>query len=151
MKKFVFRLEPLYDYRQKMEDACKKEFGAALSKVEEEEFKLRMLRDQHRSASDEIDRLKEQGASMDEITLYYSYVIGVKEYIKAQEKIIAEFRQALEEKRVELGEASKGRRAVEIIKEKSLEAHLADMNRQEQKNTDDINVNRFRWSAGYEK
>lgn len=150
MKKFTFKLEPLYDYRQRIEDICKKEFNSASARLDDEEGKLEKLRDAYKSSSAEIDEMKERGASMQDITLYYDYLIGMKRHIADQEKVIAEFRKVLEAKREELSEASKDKRVVEIIREKSLGAHLKEMNRLELKGDDDMAVSRFKRGAGYE-
>lgn len=150
MKKFDFKLEPLYDYRQRIEDICRKEFSAANARLDEEDVKLEKLKEVYRSSSSEIDEMKEKGASMDEISLYYNYLIGIKKHIAGQEKVIVEFRNALEVKRGELHEASKNKRVVEIMKEKSLNAHMTEMNRQELKIADDMAVSRFKRGAGYE-
>ena len=150
MKKFDFKLEPLYDYRQRIEDICKKEFSAANARLDDEEVKLEKLREVYRSSSAEIDEMKEKGSSMDEIALYYNYLISIKRHIADQEKVIVEFRKALEAKRGELHEASRNKRVVEIMKEKSLGAHLKEMNRLELKIADDMAVSRFKRGAGYE-
>jgi len=150
MKKFAFKLEPLYDYRHRIEKVCKKAFGEAASKLDEEEVKLARLREVYNSSAIELDRMKETGASMDDISLHYDYLIGIKTHIVEQEKIIAEFRQVLEIKRTALREASKDKRVVEIMKEKSLGAHLREMNRLELKIDDDMAVSRFKRGAGYD-
>jgi len=150
MKKFDFKLEPLYDYRQRIEDICKKEFSAASARLDDEEAKLEKLRDEYRSASRELDGVKEKGAAMNEITMYYDYLVRIKGHIAGQEKVIVEFRAALEVKRGELHEASKDKRVVEIMKEKSLDLHRQEMNRLELKIADDMAVSRFKRGAGYE-
>ena len=150
MKRFDFKLEPLYDYRQQIEDICKKEFSAANARLDDEEVKLEKLREVYRSSSAEIDEMKVKGASMDEITRYYDYLIRIKGHIAGQEKVIVEFRSALEVRRGELHEASKNKRVVEIMREKSLGAHLKEMNRLELKIDDDMAVSRFKRGAGYE-
>ncbi len=38
MNRFVFKLEPLYDYRQRLEEASQREFGEALVLLETEEL-----------------------------------------------------------------------------------------------------------------
>lgn len=150
MKKFDFKLEPLYDYRQQIEDICKKEFSAANARLDEEEVKVKRLRDVYRSSSDEIDEMKANGSSMDEITRHYDYLISIKGHIAEQEKVIVEFRSALEVRRAELHEASKNKRVVEIMREKSLDAHSKEMNRLELKTADDMAVSRFKRGAGHE-
>lgn len=150
MKRFDFKLEPLYDYRKRIEDISKREFGSASARLDDEEVKLGKLREVYRASCAEIDGMKEKGSAMDEIALYYDYLIGLKRHIAEQEGVIAEFRRALEVKRGELHEASKNKRVVEIMKEKSLGAHLREMNRLEIKIADDMAVSRFKRGAGYE-
>lgn len=151
MKKFAFKLEPLYDYRQRLEEICKKEFGSAHRRLDDEELKLKALREAYGSSSGELDRMKEKGSCMEDVTMYCQYLMEIKRHIAAQEKAIAECRKALEAKRAELAEASKSKKAVEIMKEKSISSYYEEFNRQEQKLADDMAVSRFGRGAGYEK
>lgn len=151
MKKFVFKLEPLYEYRQRLEEVCKKEFRTANARLDEEESKLAKLHDAYSASSGEIDAMKEKGAPVEELALYYTYLTGLRNHIKGQEKIIAEFRTVLDRKRAELMEASRSKRVVEIMKEKSVDSYVEDLNRQEQKVADDMAGSRYARGAGYEK
>ncbi|MBI5643100.1 MAG: flagellar export protein FliJ [Deltaproteobacteria bacterium] len=151
MNKFVFKLEPLYDYRQRLQEICQKEFGEAQRKLDEEEAKLETLREVYRKASSDIDGLKEKGARFDEIDLYYSYATGLKKHISDQDKLIKRTRQALEVKRGELLEASKKKKVIEVMKEKSLNSYIETSNKEEQKISDDIVSSRFNRGVEHEK
>lgn len=147
MKRFAFKLEPLFDYRKRLEEISRKEFSEALKKLDEEEARLSLLRDVYKKTSAEIDGLKERGAPFGEIDLYYSYAAGLKKHIADQERIIREVRKALERKRAELHQASKNKKVIETIKEKSYNSHMEMMNKLEQKASDDLVTSRFKRSA----
>ncbi|MBI5491402.1 MAG: flagellar export protein FliJ [Deltaproteobacteria bacterium] len=138
MGRFVFKLEPLYEYRQRIEEICQKEFSEALKRLEDEEARLNCLKASSRRAAGEIDDMKENGSGVEEINLYYLYIAGLKNRIDEHEKILKEFREALEVNRARLIEASKGKKVLEIMKERSLNSHREGLNREDQKATDDM-------------
>ncbi|MDO8427533.1 MAG: flagellar export protein FliJ [Deltaproteobacteria bacterium] len=138
MGKFVFKLEPLYEYRQRMEEISQREFSEALRRLEDEEVKLNRLKAANQKAFGEMDEMKEKGAGVEEINLYYLYIAGLKNRIGEQEKILKEFRELLELNRKKLIEASKGRKVIEIMKERSFNSYIEGINREEQKTADDM-------------
>lgn len=138
MGRFVFKLEPLYEYRQRIEEICQKEFSEALRRLDDEVARLNCLKASSRRAAVEIDEMKESGAGMEEINLYYLYIAGLNNRIDEQEKILKESREALEVKRARLIEASKGKKVLEIMKERSLKSYRDDLNREDQKANDDM-------------
>ncbi len=138
MGRFVFKLEPLYEYRQRIEEISQKEFSEALKRLEEEEARLNCLKASSLRAASEIDEMKENDSGVEEINLYYLYIAGLKNRIDEQEKILKEFKEALEMKRARLIEASKGKKVLEIMKERSLNSYREDQNREDQKATDDM-------------
>lgn len=144
MKKFVFNLEPLYDYRKRLEEISKKELGEALKRLEDEETKLELINEMNSKTSAELDRMKEEGAPMEEFNLYYAYVTRLKKHIAEQERIITEVRANFEAKRDELAEAAKRKKVVQLLKEKTFELHRERENKAEQKISDDLNSSRFR-------
>ncbi|HEY4707084.1 MAG TPA: flagellar export protein FliJ [Thermodesulfobacteriota bacterium] len=143
MPKFTFKLEPLFEYRQRLEELSQKEFGEALSRLKSEEEKIGRLKELYMKSSSEIDALKESGAPGAEMDLYHSYVAGLKRHISEQERILSQVSAAVEKKRVELVEASKNKKVIELMKEKSLHQHNQRVNRQEQKESDERNSRDF--------
>ncbi|MBI5587536.1 MAG: flagellar export protein FliJ [Deltaproteobacteria bacterium] len=144
MNRFVFSLEPLYDYRMRLEDICKKEFGEALRRLEDEETKLELIKESYRKSSDVIDGMKEKGAPMEEFSLYYAYITRLKEHIEEQEKVIVDVRALFEAKRVSLAESAKKKKVVELLKEKSYGLYSMREDKAEQKASDDLTSSRFR-------
>lgn len=144
MNRFVFKLEPLFDYRMRLEDICKKELGEALKRLEDEESKLELIKVIYRKASDEIDRMKENNAPIEEFSLYYAYITNLKTHIEAQEKIIAEVRASFEAKREKLAEAARKKKVVELIRDRSYGSFVERENKAEQKASDDLTSSRFK-------
>lgn len=147
MQKFIFKLEPLYEYRQRLEEISQKEFAEALQKLNREEAMLNELKDAYRRASGELDSKKEACVEVDQYHIYADYFRSLKSHMDEQERIIRLFRDELETRRVELLEASRSKKVIEKMKEKSFGAFVEDMNRQEQKITDDIVTSRFKRSV----
>lgn len=143
MNKFIFKLEPLYDYRHRIEEICMKEFGEALGRLDEEEGKLAVLKGVYKKSSEEADRLKEEGAPVEDINMYHAWFAGLRNHIVEQEGIIRHFRAELEAKRARLLEASKDKKVIETLKEKSFESYRQELSKQDQKTTDDIVNGRF--------
>lgn len=144
MNRFVFKLEPLFDYRMRLEEICKKEFGTALKRLEDEETKLELIKEIYRKSSDDIDEMKEKGAPIEEFSIHYAYITRLKTHIEAQERIIAEVRADFEAKREELAEAAKKKKVVELIRDRSYGRFVEKENRAEQKATDDLTSSRFK-------
>ncbi len=144
MNRFVFKLEPLFDYRMRLEDICKKELGEALKRLEDEETKLELIKEIYRKASKEIDEMKENDAPIEEFSLYYAYITKLKTHIEAQEKIIMDVRANFEAKREKLAEAAKKKRVVELIRDKSYGSFVDRENKAEQKASDDLTSSRFK-------
>jgi flagellar FliJ protein len=147
MNKFEFKLEPLYEYRQRLEDICKKEFGTAMRRLDDEEARLATLNDGYVKSKAEIDRLKEDGGQAAEINMYYDYFRGLDAHIREQKRIIIEVRGVFENKRGDLAEATKDRKVVETLKERSLDSYTQKLDKEEQKATDDIVSSMFNRSG----
>ncbi|MBI1911759.1 MAG: flagellar export protein FliJ [Deltaproteobacteria bacterium] len=147
MNKFVFKLEPLYEYRQRLQELCQKEFGEASKKLEEEETKLQALKDLHRKSCNEIDDMKERSEEVKDLHLYYDYIAGLKRHIDQQGIIINSVRAAFEKKRSELLESTKSTKVIEVIKEKHLDIYNHALNKEEQKTNDDLVTSRFKRSG----
>lgn len=149
MKKFVFKLEPLLDYRKRLEEISLKEFAVVLKTLDEEEGKLSLLNEMCKKSFDDLDRLKEEGASSaEDFNMHYSYIAGLKLHIKGQEAIIKTVRTDFEAKRNDLIEASKRKKVVETIKERNLREHVRTAEKEEQKISDDLTSSRFKRGSG---
>lgn len=143
MKKYTFRLEPLFQYRQRLEDLSRRGLEEALGLLKEEEQKIERLKELYARSSAEIDALKEKGEAAGEIELHYFYIDGLKRHIADQEKALREISELAERKRGELVEASRSRKVIETFKEKSLNSYNKEAKRKEQKESDELVTLRY--------
>jgi len=150
MKKFVFKQEPLYEFRKLLEELSQIELAAALKRLDEEEAKLSVLKGIYRKSSGEADDLKEKGAPVSDISMYHDYLSAVKRHIAEQEGLLRKFREVFEKKRNELLDASRNKKVLETMKEKSYNDYIVQAEKIEQKITDDMVVSRFKRSGGDE-
>lgn len=135
------------NYRQRLEDLCKKEFAAAMRALADEEARLAQMKEACSRSCAEIDRLKENGADLDEIKRHFDYLKGLKARIEKEEKVVKDFRARLESKRIELSEASKNKKIIDIMREHASEIHSSRAEKEEQKAMDDLASLRFKKGA----
>lgn len=143
MASFRFTLEPLYEHRQRLEELSQREFHEVTMRLKAEEEKLGHLRELLAKSHTEADEKKERGETGD-LGLYHSYMEGLKRHIKAQERMISEIGALLERKRVELVEASRNKKVVEVMKERSFNDFNQETAKREQKEADELTIARFR-------
>jgi len=144
MRKFVFNLEPLYGHRQRIEELSQKEFAEVNLTCQSEEKKLIDLVGLYKRSAAELDSLKEQGASANYIETHHAYLEGLKRRIKSQEASVAKIRVLVEKKRADLIDASRDRKVIEIMKEKSLSAYQSRAEKLEIKEAEDMTIARYR-------
>lgn len=144
MSRFVFNLESLYAFRQRTEELVQKEFSEVNLQLAAEERRLSELAALQKASSTELDGLKERGAPVADIQMQQAYLEGLRRHMKAQGEIVGKARALVEKKRAELIEASRDRKVMEIMKERSLEAHNLKVSRREQKEADDLTSARLR-------
>lgn len=147
MKGFVFNLQPLLEFRERIEEISRKEFGEALKRLEEEEARLLALKDLYQRTSAEVDSLKEEWSrtprEAGEIGLYLAYMARLKNSMAEEETALTRARDEFEKRRQNLEETAKEKKAVETMREKALEVHLRSIEKEEQKSNDDMVSARF--------
>ena len=121
-----------------MEDLKKNEFGKAVSalaaaqqkKADMEQEKISCINGFRHSISQGIDPL--------DIKQHNQYIEKLKQMIKAQEEVIVRAEALVEEKRAELVEAMRDKKAMETLKENDFEEFLEEEKKAEQKVVDEI-------------
>lgn len=140
-KKFVFRLQPVLEHRQRIED--------------EKQQAVAIRRRAHVDAKRELDRLNEEfrrfarelreghrKLDVEELRMHYAHLQFLDRSIDAQIRIVAERQAALERARQDLISASKNRKVVAKLKERRRIAYVAEEFRIEQIELDDGNARR---------
>jgi len=138
MAKFKFKMASLLNLKARMEEQKEQEFSKAMKKLAEEKEKLaKHYADKH----DAVQKFK--GAASAKINpadfgMLNNFIEFMKKQIIIQQGVIIKAEQFVEQKRLELIEATKERKMLEKLKERAFEEYLEEEKKQEQKINDEI-------------
>src|SRR5579884_386330 len=147
MRKFRFRLAPVLEHRERIED----EKQQALAQRSRE---LRAAQDELARLDAEFKRystvLRDDHAALstDELRWHYAHLEYLDRCIVMQHGIIVQRRSAVEHARADLMAASKDRKVIEQLKDRRYQEHRALEAAEEQKDLDDTNNRRLGTGAG---
>jgi len=138
MARFRFKMDSLLKLRENLEEQKKNEFGKAAAELERQKRTLARLNDEKSSmvqafqvaVKEQIDPLKSD--------MFNKYIKLVSRRIEEQIAVVKKAEVFLEEKRVELVEATQEKKKLEKLKEKQFQQYLIDEKREEQKITDEV-------------
>ena len=137
---FKFKLQALLDYRKSIEEKLFLEFSDKLRQLEGEKDVLKGLKKKRFGLIDQLTRMQDDRMSVAEISLYYSCLSYTKNMQIGQEDAVGKMAKELEEKREELLDVAKKRKAIEILKEKKLAAYRSDIMSREGKELDEVGI-----------
>ncbi len=137
MNRFIFRLEPLLEYKNRLKEISGRELSQSQAHFDEQESRLTALGVEYERTGTECERLREDGGDNADTGLYYDYLTGLKRRIETQAAALKAAEVDLEKKRERLIVAKKDTMAVEMLKERSRAAYDAAANRLEQKASDE--------------
>ncbi len=140
MKAFSFRLESILNLRTSMESILKKELSVIEDELVREEEKLDSLIESYTNGVSELMRSEEFTPSKVDVTR--DYLLMLKSYMEEVSQSIKEIRKRSEEKKDELIEASKDRKALDLLKEKRFKEYIKEMLRYEETLIDEYNSGR---------
>jgi flagellar export protein FliJ len=142
MAKFAFRLDPVLDHRQRLEDEQQRAFAAALSVFTQAEA----VRDDYIARRAEMrERLTTQHNSMDSIDLRatYAHCDYLDRSIVAQQLVIDAARVEVEKERAKLVLKVQDKKVLEVLKERRRETFESEANALEQAESDEINSRHY--------
>ena len=131
------------DYRKNIEERILNAFSEKKRELELEELKLQNLSEEKRDIIDQLKKMQDKSLHIDDIARYVSYVERIGENEKRQNIIIAQASEQLEAKRMELLEAVKKRKVIEMLKDRHAEEYANAERALEQKNSDEMAVLKF--------
>jgi len=140
---YVFTLEPLLTQRKHIEEALQKELAAI-----QEQFNARSQALQDLIASRErwgarLRRIGAAGARIADLRLYTEYFKRLSIEAYEMQQALDRLEENLTAKRDEVVEAMKGRKILENLKEKGLQAHREKIRKQEMKSADETAISLF--------
>ena len=117
MAGFKFRLESFLGIKEKIEEQKKLEYGKALKKLDEERAYLESLETKKKDVIDNMRNSINSGIRANELKSYNNFVDYIKLRIEEQENVVRKAEIYAEQKRIELVDAMKERKMLEVLKE----------------------------------
>jgi len=138
MAKFKFKLNSILKLNESIEDQKKNEFRKAAMQLEIEREKLKNLFIDKESSVISYQKAVKEHIDPIKSDMLVKYINLVNKRIDAQKIEVKKWEEILEEKRLELVEATKEKKKLEKLKEKQFEQYIIDEKREEQKITDEV-------------
>lgn len=150
MKRFLFKLQPVLDQREREERD--KQLAVALLDRDRLalESRIRMFQGMIEDERSTLSSALGSGQRVDLQAVKMQAGATLRHHFGAQRTVLelAGVFKKLTIARQELGQAAARRKAVELLRDQQLEAHKAEINRQESNELDDLSVMRFARSDG---
>jgi len=139
VKGFKFKLQSIFDARQKKLENCQLEFAKAKNILHRENLILSNLVKTLNETILSLEKVLENGGIDNTIIfVHQNYILTTKEQIKEQKIIIELAEKDLEEKNRLMLEALKAKKVMEKLKEKALDEFKEKISRQEMLLIDEI-------------
>jgi len=138
MARFQFRLQQYLGVKEQIEEQKELEYAHALRRVEEEKALLLEMHQQRQNAITSMQTALQKMISPIEIRRYNNTIERLKHRILVQEERVRAAQAFANEKREELVQAMKDRKALEIVREKAHEEFMLEQNLLEQKQVDEL-------------
>lgn len=138
MPKFVFRLDPVLDYRQRLEDEQQVALAAAISALRSAEA----VRDDYMNRRAEMrSRLLLRHAEMESVELRatYAHCDFLDRSIVAQQRVVAEAKAKADLERTKLVVKTKDKKVLSVLKDRRRELFDSEAAAADQRENDEIN------------
>ncbi len=147
MKKFVFSLEKVLDFKQQTLDVKKSEIAILQMKVHEIESQIENLNEKYKASNAKMVEELKQGITQNDMANYKMYFTTLNDKIQlllqSREKLL----QLIEEKKKELVQINSEISGLEKLKDKQLEEYLKAKQKSEDLAIEEF-VSQARGSAG---
>jgi flagellar FliJ protein len=141
MAKFDFKLEGVLRQRKHVEQEKQRVVAEKQKVLVEIQNQLRQLQEALQSTNEDVRKNHLVGRlNMDFIAAHRRFLAGMQRQGVQVMQRLALAQRALDEARLELAEAARGRKAIEKLREKQLERWRADQSRRELAEMDEIGM-----------
>lgn len=138
MGKFQFKLQPVLDYRETLEEQAKVEYGRELGVKEDIQNKIVHLNNLLDDIIDQARQSSQQLIDPFKLKQYREYQNHLKDELYQTERSLMQQEVVVEEKREAMVQAMTDRKSVEIIKDRQADLYKEALKKQEQKITDSL-------------
>jgi flagellar protein FliJ len=143
-KRYAFRPETLLRLRQQREDQQKRVVASRLRKIRSIEQQKQVLEIR---IAEQVDTMRNlltaDQMDVDQMKAGRHWMVCLRRGMLEADGAITANRTILAQERVELANARKNSKILEHLKERQREAFFAEIERQDQAESDDMNVTRF--------
>jgi flagellar export protein FliJ len=146
MPKFTFRLDPVLEHRQRLEDEQQRALAAVLLELHQAEVQ----RDDYIKRRAEMrDRLIAHHADMDSVDLRatYAHCDYLDRSIVSQQAIVDYVRAKADKERAKLVLKVQDKKVLEVLKERRRETFESEVTAREQAESDEINSRHYHGST----
>ncbi|MBW2663832.1 MAG: flagellar export protein FliJ, partial [Deltaproteobacteria bacterium] len=137
-------LQPVLKYRKQLEERLMFEFADKKRNLDREKETLKKLKRERAGFISRLEKMGESKLSVADVSMYLSYISHMKDEENHGEEIVHQVGKELEEKRIELVNASRKRKILENIKAKKLKEYRLSLTKGEQKELDEAGILKFR-------
>ncbi len=144
---YQFSLEALLSHRKTIEESLQKEL-ADLQRLRQEKINKRANFEKKREKiMIELEEKNGAGITAGYNMVYHNFIQRLNAGIDQQNQGLFELGKEIENKRINLLDAAKNRKALEKLKEKRLQAYIRKLSHKEQLFMDEVAVNNFTGSV----
>jgi len=138
MPRFEFRLQQYLGIKEQLEEQKELEYAKALRRVEEEKQHLRQLISRREQTIEDMRRSLTKVISPIDLRRANNTIERLKIQIAEQLERVAAAEAFAEEKRLELLQAMKERKAIETVRDNQKEEFLIEIDKKERKQVDEL-------------
>lgn len=138
MKKFVFALDKVLDYKEQVENSLRSEYAQKMEKVKKQERYIDRLNAEYAGCRNEFEARKKQGCSISLMVSYDGYLNSLRIQTEREKVILAGLKADAEMKREEMVAAKVETSSFEKLKEKKLKEYEKEAQKKEEQFIDEF-------------
>ncbi len=138
MAKFNFRLDKVLEYREKIEDINKTEYGKAKKRLDDEVVLLEEILSHKESVNQERDKSALINTTINDLKNYNLYLENIKDKLVQQKALVERAQNNVELTRNKLISSSIDKKTLENLKSRDFNNYLYSLKKEEEKIIDQI-------------
>ncbi|MGC5324119.1 flagellar export protein FliJ [Brevibacillus sp. SYSU BS000544] len=143
MKNFQFHLQKILDLKEKEKEQAEWAFGKSVQKKNEEETKLYQLTELRNEVTESLYSIQSEPRSISELMQFVQYQQSVDKKIESQRRTVNGCEQEIERCQTRLTFHMTESKLWNRLKEKARESFDENIKQREQKELDEIGINRY--------
>ena len=138
MKKFQFRLDTVLNYKQQVLDSLQNEYSLLLQQVQQQKDLLNQSQKKYTDLNQEFRQVEAEGITIAEALRYENGLRFLEQEIQKEEKLLQQYQNRAEEKRLQVVAARQDMMSLEKLKDKKRRDYQKDLQKQEEQFMDEL-------------